>query len=126
MPVHARNFRYGSDGLPAATWSATDGAGRWVANASVARNTNTSHPSASDTTATVWPASAVSSQWASASHAWAAPALPTVSASTSSEPPAVPVETLPATCRTARLWGPATITPARSSAPTPAASSASL
>ena len=60
-PCHARNLPYDSGAPPAATCAAIGAGGRCDAIASVARNSSTSAPSATTTSATIWPGSACSS-----------------------------------------------------------------
>src|SRR5581483_8311753 len=83
-------------------------AGLYDATASVARNSITSAPSASTTSAMSWPGSAVSSADVRRRDGWAAPVLPTVAAR-SSTGFALVAPSLPVTPRTARACSPVTI-----------------
>src|SRR5262249_6501740 len=67
---------YGS-GPPFSTCAATGRAGVYDAKASVVRNTSTSAPSTTETTAITWPVVAVSSALARSSPKCAVPVLPT-------------------------------------------------
>ena len=78
--------------------------------ASVVRNSRTSAPSASTTSAMTWPGSACSSALASSSPGWAAPVLPTVDRQVVDDRAVGSAEPSSSSARTARACSPAMTT----------------